>query len=137
MIILKTKENLKRFFSCRSDTSATYILEIKLTSKLYSKDFNHKLQNMYLALYFTSCHLTFIKFSRNSLYLISNSSPYKGSTQILLVPDFINIHDKNSFICNKEQRSSQHSLEHLIWRFLLKAVNYIHKKFYLRCLTRF
>ena len=96
-----------------------------------------KLQNMYLALYFTSCHLTFVKFSRNSLYLISNSSPYKGSTQILLVPDFINIHDKNSFICNKEQRSSQHSLEHLIWRFLLKAVNYIHKKFYLRCLTRF
>ena len=137
MVILQTIENLKRFFSCRSDTSATYVLEIKLTSKLYSKDFNNKLQNMYLAPYFTSCHLTFVKFSRNSLYVISTSFPYKGSTQILLVPDFINIHDKNSFICNKEQRCIQHLLEHLIWSFLLKAVNYIHKKFYLRCLTRF
>ena len=103
----QTRENLKRFFNCRSDTIVTYILEIQLTSKFFSKDFNCKLQNMYLTPYFTSFHLTFVtlswkflSFFLNSLNVIllillilSNSPPYKGSSQIWLVPDFMNIHD--------------------------------------------
>ena len=62
---------------------------MQLTGKFFSKDFNSKLQNMYLTLYFTSCHLTFVKFSLkflssllNSLNVISTYPPYKGSSQI-------------------------------------------------------
>ena len=43
----------------------------------------------------------------------------------------MNIHDKNAVICNKEQRRIQNSVKHLIWSFLLKAFNYIHKSFIL------
>ena len=107
---------------------------MQLTGKFFSKDFNSKLQNMYLTLYFTSCHLTFVKFSLkflsfllNSLNVISTYPPYKGSSQIWLVSDFMNIHDKNAAILNKEQRRIQNSVKHQRWSFLQKAVNYIHK----------
>ena len=80
---------MKRFFNCRSDTSVTYILEIQLTGKFFSKNFDYELQNKYLTPYFTSCHLTFVKLSwkflpffLNSLNVISTSPPYKGSSQI-------------------------------------------------------
>ena len=98
---------------------------------------------MYLTPYFTSCHLTFVKLSwkflsffLNSLNVISTSPPYKGSSQIWRVPDFMNMHDKNAAICNKEQKRIQNSVKHLRWSFLQKAVNYIHKKLHFRCLTR-
>ena len=43
MEIFQTRENLKRFFNCLSDTNVTYIVEIQLIRKFFSKDFNHKL----------------------------------------------------------------------------------------------
>ena len=125
------------------DYGVTYILEIQLTGKFFSKDFDYKLQNKYLTPYFTSFHLTFAKLSwkflsffLNSLNVISTSPPCKGSSQIWLVPDFMNIHDKNTVICNKEQRHIQNSVKHLRWSFLLKAVNYIYKKLHFGYLTR-
>ena len=93
---------------------------------------------MYLTPYFTSCHLTFVKLSwkflsffLNSLNVKSTSPPYKGSSQIWLVPDFLNIHDENAVICDKEQRRIQNSVKHLRWSFLQKPLITFTKSFIL------